>query len=187
MALACSLFGHPHSFIDNSNIVTIGEQGVIQIQAKWIFDEMFTEMMLMDYDRDMNGFFDSSEAEFLYNEAFINTKDFNYFLEVSVDKQKIFFDKASHFTVDMIDDRLIYYFSLDVPKSGNTHTQEIILSTYDPTYYIMIDTDLKHGVELNAPDNLTVEIKGYERSIEFDMYGELPVPTFKIIIRDSDE
>ena len=182
-----TLAAHPHSFIQNSNKLIIDSKGANQLQAQWIFDEMFTEMIMFDYDLDMNGYFDEKETQMIYDEAFTNTKSFNFFIDLTNNSKKILFDEVSDFTVSLVDEQLIYDFTLEFPEFESAFPQEIIALTYDPTYYIMIETDNKTGFLVSNQNKIRSTIDTYEKSVNFDLYGELPVTAFKIILKADND
>ena len=56
-------FGHPHVFIDNSISIVFDEHGLAGFGIEWAFDEMFSAMIIHNYDRNKNGKFEAGEIE----------------------------------------------------------------------------------------------------------------------------
>jgi len=44
-------FSHPHVFIYNSIKVVFDEKGLAGFELKWVFDDMFSNMIINDFDQ----------------------------------------------------------------------------------------------------------------------------------------
>ena len=183
LLLFCSkLLSHPHTFITNEYDITLNQDGIEVITLIWHFDEMFSESILLDYDQDHNRAFEGDEIEDIYNNAFINLKNYNYFLDIKVENENVIIDSVSGFKAYMEEYSLVYEFSINIPAKPATSNQKVQLMCYDPTYYIMISTYSQTGLTINNSSSLKFRSEIFEQYINFENYGELPVCTVKIII-----
>ncbi|MEJ2501532.1 MAG: DUF1007 family protein, partial [Campylobacterales bacterium] len=70
------LSAHPHCFIDVHPAVD-GKK----LTVKWVFDQMSSQMLMMDFDRDADGRFSDKESRALYKEGFESLKAYDYYTE----------------------------------------------------------------------------------------------------------
>jgi len=73
---AGSAWGHAHVWIHGAVIVHFDEKGVAGFKQEWVFDEMFSHMIIHDFDKNKNGRFEPEEVKEVYRGAFSNLKDF---------------------------------------------------------------------------------------------------------------
>ena len=78
---ATKTLSHPHIFVDCTLSFVFDENGFAGIKERWVFDEMFSSMILNDFDKDRNLSLDSQEIVAIKKGAFSNLKNFNYFTQ----------------------------------------------------------------------------------------------------------
>ncbi|MBN1848524.1 MAG: DUF1007 family protein [Deltaproteobacteria bacterium] len=137
---------HPHVFIQNSITIVFDDQGLVGIKAKWIFDEFFTNVIVMDYDQNNNNQFEHAEITTIQAEAFDNLHKFDYFTFIKIDGQPFKIQQVQSFSAALIDDQLIYMFFIPCSVSGDSMIREVNISQYDPTYYSNITLDKKQPI-----------------------------------------
>ena len=129
---------HPHVFIYNSIKVVFDEKGLAGFKVKWVFDEMFSNMIIHDFDRNRNGHLEPSEIRDIKNGAFSNLKHFDYFTHVKINgklfKVKFFKD----FSAKIKDNALIYRFFVPCHVSAISSFKEIMISIYDISFYCSV-------------------------------------------------
>ena len=69
-AVALPVFAHPHVFVDNRMTVQFGEGMLQGIVFTWTFDDMFSNMILADYDPKHTGQFDAVQVKAVKAGAF---------------------------------------------------------------------------------------------------------------------
>jgi ABC-type uncharacterized transport system substrate-binding protein len=108
-------FGHPHTFIELfSNIKK--ENNNIVIHIKWIFDEMTSQMIIMDFDMNKNFVFDKEDKEYIYQEAFKHLNEFSYYGYLSANNKE-FSQKAKNFDTSIKDNKVVYEFDYILDSS----------------------------------------------------------------------
>ena len=80
---------HPHVFIDSWVTVVFDEKGLAGFNIRWVFDDMFSSMMIMDFDVSKNGRFELPEIKDIEKCGFSNLKKFGYFVHVKIDKKTV--------------------------------------------------------------------------------------------------
>ena len=76
-------FSHPHVFVYSSIKIVFDEKVLTGFKVKWAFVDMFSNMIINDFDKNKNGSFETSEIEAIKNEAFSNLKQLNFTVIVS--------------------------------------------------------------------------------------------------------
>jgi ABC-type uncharacterized transport system substrate-binding protein len=106
------LYAHPHVFVDvypkiNANTIDV----------KWVFDQMSSNMLLMDFDTNHDGVLNQKESDYLNKETFSYLKEFNYYTYPIISKnKKITNSKLLYFRATAKNGILIYNFKLTLPK-----------------------------------------------------------------------
>ncbi len=179
-----ALSAHPHTFIDYSAKVIIDRGGFRKIEFGWLFDEYFTESIVMDYDMDHSGVFEGAEIKAIYDEAFINVGCYNYFLALTLDEKPVTIDTTMNFSAEIQGDRMLYRFTVSLPE---TSAKQLTIMSYDPTFFVFLEMKSLDDLTMEHPQGMKCDVLTDERSIEFEMYGELPVKEYIIILGSSHE
>lgn len=132
------LFAHPHVFIDNTVTIVFDRNGLSGIRAKWVFDEMFSSMIIHDYDRDKDGTFSAAEIEKIRNGAFSNIKKFHYFTHVKTEGKDFIVKYVKDFSASLDNERVVYIFFIPCHVAATPSYKEIKIFIYDDTYYVDI-------------------------------------------------
>ena len=153
-----AISAHPHVFIDCRAALILDGDKVAGFHLVWTFDEMFSQMILADYDRAGKGSFSPTEAEEIRKGAFNNLRNYHYFLAFYVDGIP---DKAiaiRDFRPSIHDGRLVYEFTvplaLTVPPSG----RELRVTVYDDTYYTAFDKMVPRDVSVPDSDSIATAV-----------------------------
>jgi ABC-type uncharacterized transport system substrate-binding protein len=87
---------HPHLFIDISlNMLFAKDKSLQTMDISWKFDDMNSEILIMDYDKNMNGEFDRDETDFFKQELFETLmKEYNYYTLMKIGGRNIPMEKV---------------------------------------------------------------------------------------------
>jgi len=146
---------HPHIFVDCSATAVFDQTGLTGFEQEWVFDEMFSAGMLMDYDSDGNGEFSNEEARFYEQQIFSILKDYNYLTVIRIDGQDQPATSARNFRPSVRNGQLVYRFFTPcaVPFASGPH--DVGITVYDPEYYGDMVL-LESAVTVDAPPGLEV-------------------------------
>ncbi len=142
--ILCFLFitdyvaAHPHVFIDNAITIVFNQEELAGIEVNWLFDEMFSSMIIHDYDENKNGVFDLAEIEAIKNGAFSNLGKFNYFTRIKINGEPFIVQLVEKFSVFMQDNCVVYNFFIPCKLKTEICYKEIKISIYDDSYYVDI-------------------------------------------------
>ncbi len=82
-------FGHPHMFVSiNLDIENEGKD-IHKVGIEWVFDEMSSSMLIMDYDKNRDKKFSKSESADFKKNVFDTLGEFSYYTHLKVDSRKI--------------------------------------------------------------------------------------------------
>ena len=131
-------FCHPHVFINNASTFVFDDKGLSGFKMDWVFDEMFSNMIIHDYDKNKNGKFDNSEIEKIRKGAFANLKKFDYFTFVKVNGKSFKVRFVKDFSAKITKNRVVYHFFVPCHVRAAPFFKEIRISVYDKTFYCSV-------------------------------------------------
>ena len=156
---------HPHIFTHASIRVQFDEKGLTGFKVNWMFDEMFSAMMLMDYDTDGDGQLEGAEKRRLKEEAFDPIRPFGYFTHVKIEKRPFQVKYITNFQCEVINGKLIYRFFIPCHVRAAEHVKSVRFSMYDKEFYTCFllisqpvgfagdeNIDVTHKVEKNRDE-----------------------------------
>jgi ABC-type uncharacterized transport system substrate-binding protein len=131
-------WAHPHVFFSSSVKIVFDQNGLAGFKMQWQFDEMFTSMIKMDYDKNGNNHLEKDEVKNIENSAFANLRKFNYFTHIKINS-KVFKTKyVTDFSAALNDGQLSYTFFVPCHVRAIDTFKTIALSIYDQTYYCSV-------------------------------------------------
>lgn len=130
-----TVFSHPHVFIDNSIKIVFGKEGLAGFEVMWIFDEMFSSMLIHDFDKNMNGKFEAAEIEQVKNGAFSNLKKFQYFTYIKINGKPFRVQFVKGFSATIEEDKVSYHFFVPCHVRAICSFKEVKISIYDKSFY----------------------------------------------------
>jgi len=129
---------HPHVFIYNSIKVVFDEKGLAGFEMKWVFDEMFSNMIIHDFDKNRNGHLESSDIKDIKNGAFSNLKKFNYFTHIKINNGVFKVNSVKDFSAEIKENTLIYRFFVPCHVRAGSSFKEVRISIYDVSFYCSV-------------------------------------------------
>jgi len=155
---------HPHVFVDCSLTFEINGQGLAGVRQKWWFDEMFSSMILGDFDKNHDNKLTPEEAAALEQGAFVNLKNFNYFTRVLVDGKERDQIEAVDFKPSVEDGTLVYEFF--VPLNITEKKKHVIMvAIYDKSFYT--------AVQMDPQNKISTHNEKYQTSLDLRPVAEM--------------
>ena len=131
---------HPHVFINDKVIVTFDAGGLQGIGFTWTFDEMFSNMILSDYDPKHTGHFDAAQVKAVKAGAFDNLANYHYFVALAIGNKPVEHFTIERFTPSVSDgSKLVYSFFIPLKLPFQPANQTVRLTVYDDSYYVAFD------------------------------------------------
>lgn len=177
---ASSLSAHPHVFINNSLEILCDDSGIKALRNVWEFDEIFSKSIIEEYDTDGNGVFSEKESRDVYENAFINIKNFNFYTHVMFGGKSISHSNIEAFKPVISGNKMIYEFTvpLSVPLKQGDHLD---ICVYDDSFFIAF-TEPEGKVRIVNQGSRAYSFRITENDETSD-YG----PSFPSIIRVKPE
>ena len=136
--LNISAFSHPHVFIENAFTFIFDDNNLSGIRIKWIFDEMFSASIIMDFDSNRNNIFEENEIKEVEQGAFSNLANYNYYLYITIDNTKFSISEIKDFKAEITDNRIVYYFFIPLNIKAEKNRKKIQTGCYDNTYFCYV-------------------------------------------------
>jgi ABC-type uncharacterized transport system substrate-binding protein len=106
------LWAHPHTFVD-----IYPQLHSDTIEIKWRFDEMSSNMLIMDFDTNRDGQFSQKESDLIKSETFVYLKDYNYYTYLFTNKKVEQPSKLITFKATINGSKVEYFFTLSRPNN----------------------------------------------------------------------
>jgi ABC-type uncharacterized transport system substrate-binding protein len=101
---------HPHVFVYAGLQIVFGEKGPAGLRMLWIFDEMFSNMGISEFDQNGNRQFEPSEIEAARNGAFSYLRTYHYFTHIKIDGHKFEVNYVTDFSARIKESKIVYEF-----------------------------------------------------------------------------
>ncbi len=132
---SANVSSHPHVFIDSSLTVLFDERGLAGFKIQWVFDEMFSSIIIHDFDENRNGKFETSEVKKLKEGAFSNLKNFDYFTIIKITGQDFKVKYVRDFTSSIRENIVVYNFFVPCHITATSTFKEIKILFCDKENY----------------------------------------------------
>ncbi len=177
LSLFCkTVQSHPHVFIVQYIKISFDDKGLEGFNIQWYFDDMYTSMIVNDYDKNQNKILEKNEVAVIKKEAFSYLSNYNYFIFIKIDNKPFAVKFIKNFSAKLQKGKLIYEFFVPCHVSAIKSAKHIVVATYDPTYYSAVFF-AKNSIELlnnaNAFEIKTVIKEDKSTLIYFDMINPM--------------
>ncbi len=154
----CSVaLSHPHVFIVQKINIVFNDQGLTGFNIHWTFDDMFTSMIVGDYDKNQNKILEKSEVILIKKEAFSYLSNYNYFTFVKIGGRPFNVKFIQNFSAELHNGKLIYKFFIPCHVTATSNFKQITVASYDPSYYCAIFFTNNDSVSLYRSEPFVVE------------------------------
>jgi ABC-type uncharacterized transport system substrate-binding protein len=163
---------HPHIFIVQRLNLAFDDKGLAGIGVRWLFDDMFTSMILEDHDRNENGCLEPPEVKTIKAQAFDYIAEFNYFVFVTVENRPFAVKFIKDFKASLLDGKMVYEFFIPCHVMAIASPKKVTVATYDPSYFSAIFFAANGPVSLTDADAYEIKVDTREdpdTKIYFDM------------------
>jgi ABC-type uncharacterized transport system substrate-binding protein len=132
---SANVSSHPHVFIDSSLTIVFDKKGLTGFKVRWVFDEMFSSIIIHDFDENGNGKFETSEVKKLKEGAFSNLKNFDYFTIIKIRGQDFKVKYIRDFSSSIRENIVVYDFFVPCHVSGISTFKEVRILFCDKENY----------------------------------------------------
>jgi ABC-type uncharacterized transport system substrate-binding protein len=122
-----TLLAHPHTFVDVFPSINSKNNKIQTIHFEWSFDEMTSQLLVMEFDQNMDGKIDKAELDFIYTNYFTPLGDYNYYTDIKI-KNKALKTAPKNFNVEIKENqKIVYKFDIDI----NADKKDVNIEFYD--------------------------------------------------------
>jgi len=150
-------WAHPHVFIEQNLKIVFNEKGMAGFNVHWKFDEMFSNMICEDHDKNQNGILEKSEVLSIKEKAFSYIAEFNYFIYVKINQTHFKIKYVTDFSAKIENKKLIYDFFIPCHVSAVQSFKHIIINAYDPNYYSAIYFTKNNPITFKNTDKFEIK------------------------------
>lgn len=179
-----AILAHPHVFIDNIVTIVFDQNGLAGFKAKWVFDEMFSSMLIHDYDTDKDGKYNPKELEVLKKEGFSNLENYDYFTYIKVNGEEFKVKRVENFSASInpikeprtqgtISNKVVYTFFIPCEVLVTSSYKEIKISMFDKTYYVNVALAEKNPVQFEDASSFDYSYKIVDNTKNPYYYGQV--------------
>jgi ABC-type uncharacterized transport system substrate-binding protein len=130
---------HPHVFIDNRVAFLFAGDKIIALEEAWKFDDVFSDQLLQDFDKDGDGAFSPAESKGVAKGTLPNLKKFRYFNYIWVDGKDLGSIDPVDFTAVAKSKKVTFVFTMKLPKPVDPRTQKLKVEINDREYFVEVD------------------------------------------------
>ncbi|MFH1429057.1 MAG: DUF1007 family protein, partial [Candidatus Margulisiibacteriota bacterium] len=80
----CLAIAHPHMWINADPIFVFSNSGLEEVKVTWNFDGLFSEQVVVECDKNHNGYFEPDEKLLLKKNYFDTMADYQYLTKISL-------------------------------------------------------------------------------------------------------
>ena len=129
---------HPHVFIAQKLHVVFDDSGMAGIKVFWQFDDMFSNMIVMDHDLNQNQAFEPAEVQSIKEKAFKYISESDYFFSIKINDKPFKVKWVKDFNARLIYGKLIYEFVIPCHVTAGLKNTSVTVASFDPNYYSAI-------------------------------------------------
>lgn len=147
---------HPHVFIDYTVAAIFDDATVTGVRISWTFDQMYSSMLFHDYTSRPQGPLTAADVASLEKNAFVDTADFHYFTEISVNGKDLPVKTVTDFAAHFDNHRMTYAYTVPIAAETPAGRNTIEVDAFDHDFYIDFElakkaaVTVEHGEKLGA-------------------------------------
>jgi ABC-type uncharacterized transport system substrate-binding protein len=138
LGLPSIAWAHPHVFIDNRVTILFVDGKIVGFRENWVFDEVFSDQMLGDFDKDGDGHFSKAESDEVQHVTLPSLDEYRTFTYVWVDHKDLGKLKPSDFHATAKDKLVTYDFLVKLPQPVDPLKQDFAIEINDRTYFVEV-------------------------------------------------
>ena len=145
-------WAHPHVWI-LADVNLRGSDGVVEaIEVEWAFDEMYSALVIQDFDINGNGALDPEELQTISRMSTESLKEVNYFTVLALNERRLPVAEVEELAVRVEDGILIYSFRVPLPETVDPRQAEFGFALFDQTYYVDVQLNGRGAVKVSDQD-----------------------------------
>ncbi|MGE4218818.1 MAG: DUF1007 family protein [Alphaproteobacteria bacterium] len=135
---------HPHVFVNNVTGVVFEQGKIVALKMEWDFDEVFSMLILEDFDKNKDKHFDAAEMKTLEEGAFSNLRFLSYFTHIRIGAGNPAPKPVEHvrdFNATVKKGIVHYSFTVPLEAPVDPRDTPFAFSVYDDSFYVAVEFD----------------------------------------------
>jgi ABC-type uncharacterized transport system substrate-binding protein len=145
---------HPHVFVDNRVTFDLADRKIIGFRENWLFDEVFSDQLLQQFDTDQDGAVSAVESQQIAATTLPSLAKFNYFTYVWVDGKDLGRLEPSDFLASAKKGVVTFDFMVKLPEPVDPRRQVLALEINDRSYYVEVLLAKQDPIEFQGQGSL---------------------------------
>jgi ABC-type uncharacterized transport system substrate-binding protein len=156
---------HPHTFIYSTLAPEFEGKSVKGVWVEWTFDEMFSSQVIMEADTNGNKKLEPTEVDYIFDHAFINLKNYDYFFYQRDGKERFGAQTIEEFDARIKGNTLVYRFFVPLERKTNP----LIISLIDSTFFCALSYNKNKPVYFVKAEGVTPQYR-LEQNKDYPIY-----------------
>jgi ABC-type uncharacterized transport system substrate-binding protein len=176
-ALSCQMpaSAHPHVFIESRVSFIFGNGKILGFRENWLFDEVFSDQLLQNFDTDQDGKLSPAESEKVASGTLPHLAEFRYFTYVWVDGRDLGRLPPSDFHASAKNQLVSFDFMMKLPRPVDPLKQDFALEINDHEYYIEVLLAKERPITFDGVARLVCETSA-TKDVKNAYYGGFVFP-----------
>jgi ABC-type uncharacterized transport system substrate-binding protein len=175
LAAADPAAAHPHVFIDNRVTFVFDAGKVTALRFDWMFDDVFSDSLLSQFDADGDGAFDALESKAFGEGVLPNLQAFHYFTYVWVDGKQLDPIDPADFVARASDRIVTFQMKVPLPQPVDPRTQALATEIYDREFYVSVELAQADPVALENAEGVPCDASVRD-DVENAYFGGVIIP-----------
>lgn len=126
---------HPHVWVDLRTSLVLDEEGrLAAVEQEWLFDPIYSAYAVGGVEAETEE--GRAALAGLIADSMTNLHDYDYFMRVRADGERVSFAAATDYSADLREGRLVYRFTVPLAEPADPVARDLDVAVFDPTYYI---------------------------------------------------
>jgi ABC-type uncharacterized transport system substrate-binding protein len=166
---------HPHVFIDTRVTFVFAGARMIGFRENWLFDDVFSDQLLQQFDTDQDGRFSKPESDGVAAGTLPNLAGFHYFTYVWLGGKMLPQITPSDFHASVKNKLVSFDFMVQLPKAIDPVHDGFVLEANDRTYYVQMTLAEKQPFAFTGLKGLACK-PNVEKDVANAYYGGFVYP-----------
>ncbi len=170
---AAPAMAHPHVWIEATATLIVDGGRFGAVRHDWVFDDLFSSVVIREFDKNRNRRFEDNELKRLQAEVFDSLKDVDYFTVVLVDGKRVRITELVDFAAEIAKERLVYRFTVRPSEPVAARGRLVAVAVQDESYYI--DVALREeGARLETTGDAVCTLATETANADLSNFGLTP-------------
>lgn len=180
VAVPTAAQAHPHVWIGTSVQFNMKNGKVVSVTQRWEFDRMFGAMLTHNFDANKDGKLSKAEIATLRKKAFLELRNYSYFTRLRIDGKAHKITEASAFSATIYEGRVVYKFTLKLPRAIDPRREKADFRFIDTTYYVDVDVKSEKHIKITGKGNNACKFR-IEKDTKNPIYYGMVIPKMIVL------